>query len=97
MGIITCAQHDAYTLYLRHQWEKADCDGDEVLTTKEIMKLIHAMNLGLSSSYVKKVIREVDVDASGNLDFQEFRELMAVLQVQCVTLNRGIVTSSKRG
>ena len=66
--------------YVRSQWEGADKDGSGSLDQKEVIKLIHKLNIQAKTSAIKKLFAEVDADDSGELDFDEFCTLMGMLK-----------------
>eukprot|EP00903_Cladosiphon_okamuranus_P007222 g7010.t1 len=63
----------------RRQWRKADKDNSGTLDKKEIVRLVQTLNITASSSYIKKKMKEVDLNGDGVLQFKEFVSLMRIL------------------
>lgn len=71
-------------LRLEEYWNKADCDHSGRLSTTEIVNLAASMNVNMPSKTILRLFRQVDVDKSGLLDFEEFIRFMDLLSVRSV-------------
>lgn len=67
-------------LFLREMWLRADDNGDGSLNEQEIYQLMAAMNIQMNRSTVRKIFRDFDLDGNGQLDLDEFKQLLAMLQ-----------------
>ncbi len=54
-----------------------DKDGDGAITTKEIGTVMRSLGQDPSEGELEEMVREVDVDGNGIVEFEEFLELMA--------------------
>lgn len=54
-----------------------DKDGDGSCDTKELTTVMRALGQNLTDTELQDMIREVDEDDSGSIDFEEFLQLMA--------------------
>lgn len=54
-----------------------DKDGDGSITTKELGTVMRSLGQNPTEEELKNMIREVDADGSGTIDFKEFLGLMA--------------------
>jgi len=63
-------------------WGKADKDRNGVLSINEIVNLVTSINSGLQSKTILKMFRQVDVDKTGTLAFDEFVRFMDLLTVR---------------
>ena len=70
---------DPVMRFAKRAWDHADSDKSGTLELKEIVQVIHRLNISLDAAYIKKQFGKVDVDGSGDLDFQEFLVLMEKL------------------
>lgn len=65
--------------YVNAKWDLADRDGDGSLTKKEILNLVHKINISMPKSEVIKIYNIVDTDKSNSLNYQEFCAFMRIL------------------
>ncbi|XP_019623611.1 PREDICTED: troponin C-like [Branchiostoma belcheri] len=54
-----------------------DADGGGDISTRELGTIMKKLGLNVSRDQLQDMIDEVDVDASGTIDFEEFLEMMA--------------------
>lgn len=54
-----------------------DKDGDGQITSKEIMAVMKNLGQDPSEEELEEMVREVDVDGNGIVEFDEFLQLMA--------------------
>ena len=57
-----------------------DKDGDGTITTKELGTCLRALGQNPTDADIRDMIEDVDVDASGTVDFPEFLQLMSLCQ-----------------
>lgn len=57
------------------EWKAADKDHNNRLTYKEIKAMLHKLNARVPEKVLKRRFKEHDKDKSGDLDFEEFRQL----------------------
>lgn len=69
-------------LYLQSRFTKADKDGSGSLSKNEIIGLLTEMNVTVSIEAIEGKFKEVDVDKSGYLDFNEFRVFVHLIRRQ---------------
>ena len=62
--------------YLKAKWEEADEDRSGLLNRREIISIVGTMNIDRPRSTLYQLFEAVDIDASGQLDFNEFAEFM---------------------
>ena len=67
-------------LYLRSRWDIADSDQNGTLNQSEIVALLEEMNATVTRKVMKAMFAKVDKDGNGVLDFNEFREFVALLR-----------------
>jgi hypothetical protein len=70
-------------MYFNDKWDLADQNGDGALSKKEILALIHAMNISMPKEAILQIYDLVDVDHSGTLNYQEYTEFMHTLMRRC--------------
>jgi len=66
----------------KEEWDKADKDGSGSLNFKEVVSVLHRLNLKLKDKEIKKKFGEVDKDGNKNLDFHEFIDFLERLRVR---------------
>eukprot|EP00604_Paraphysomonas_vestita_P003370 CAMPEP_0174821030 /NCGR_PEP_ID=MMETSP1107-20130205/5280_1 /TAXON_ID=36770 /ORGANISM="Paraphysomonas vestita, Strain GFlagA" /LENGTH=753 /DNA_ID=CAMNT_0016037601 /DNA_START=353 /DNA_END=2614 /DNA_ORIENTATION=+ len=66
--------------YLKAKWDQADADQSGTLAKSEVLDLVHAMNISRPKKQILALYREVDVDGSNTLDFQEFVKFIDLLE-----------------
>ena len=63
------------------EWREAfwlfDRDGDGTITTKEITAVMRNLGQNPTEEDITDMIKEVDIDGSGSIDFEEFLYMMA--------------------
>ena len=69
-------------LYLHSRFVKADKDGSGTLSKIEIVGLLAEMNVTVTIEAIDAKFKEVDVDKSGYLDFNEFRVFVQLIRRQ---------------
>ena len=57
------------------EWKEADKNHDNRLTLKEIKAMLHKLNARVPDKILKRRFKQHDKDKSGDLDFDEFRQL----------------------
>lgn len=62
--------------YLKVKWEEADEDRSGLLNRREIISIVGNMNIDRPRATLYHLFEQVDIDASGQLDFSEFTEFM---------------------
>jgi len=67
---------------VKSEWDIADKDKSGSLSFKEVVGLLHKLNLKLKDKEIKKKFKEVDVDGNKTLDFAEFVEFLDRLKVR---------------
>jgi hypothetical protein len=73
---------DAEEVYFRREWRLADKDNSGTLDAAEVVNVIQRLNISLDKRYIMAKIREVDDNADGVLQFDEFKMLMGLLRVR---------------
>ncbi|KAM5556196.1 calmodulin-1-like [Rosa sericea] len=61
----------------KHAFSLLDKDGDGSITTKELGTVMRSLGQKPTEEELEVMIKEVDVDGNGRIDFQEFVNLMA--------------------
>lgn len=64
---------------LQKLWETFkifDTDGSNLISTDELAQVMHSLGQNPSEIELRDMIKEVDVDLSGSIDFEEFKTLM---------------------
>lgn len=84
------AKLSAYVRYLQAQWDAADADRSGTLTQSEVIDLVSKMNANRSKSVIKAMYKQVDIDNSGTLNFDEFCQFMNLLRQRSVSEFHGI-------
>ena len=54
-----------------------DKDGDKSISTKELGTVLRALGLDVTQGELKTMIKEVDADNSGSIEFDEFLNMVA--------------------
>lgn len=67
-------------LYIQDMWEKADRNGSGKLSKSEVLSVIEMMNITMPSQQLQKIFKEVDENATGELDLDEFTKLIQRLR-----------------
>jgi hypothetical protein len=67
---------------LRAAFDAVDVSGDGALDVDELRVLARSLGLETSNAQLREMMREIDTDGSGQVDFQEFAILMLRLQEQ---------------
>ncbi|XP_075249688.1 neo-calmodulin-like [Convolutriloba macropyga] len=62
---------------LRDVFKVFDKDGDQVITTLEIKKVLSDLGRKVSEQQILEMISSVDLDSNGSIDFDEFKEMMS--------------------
>eukprot|EP01134_Creolimax_fragrantissima_P006732 CFRG6732T1 len=62
-------------LWKRHEWLKADKNHDNVLSVKEVTRLMCAINLTTNKKKVHEMFSANDDNKDDNIDFEEFSEM----------------------
>ncbi|PAA62089.1 hypothetical protein BOX15_Mlig018223g1 [Macrostomum lignano] len=60
----------------REAFSLFDKDGDGTITNKELASVMRALGQNPSQEELKEMIKEVDQDGSGSIEFDEFLEMM---------------------
>merc|ERR1711893_145843 len=61
----------------REAFSLFDKDGDGTITTKELGTVMRSLGQNPSDEELQDMINEVDVDGNGEIDFEEFLQMMA--------------------
>lgn len=75
-------QLDNYSLdalYLKSLWERADSKHCGVLRPKEIAQILSSINVSIDDGQLKHLINKYDANGNGELNFEEFVDLMSGL------------------
>jgi len=67
---------------IKAEWARADKDGSNSLSFKEVVSLLGKLNLKLKEKEVKQKFKEVDEDQSNELNFEEFTVFLERLRVR---------------
>eukprot|EP00667_Euglena_gracilis_P023675 EG_transcript_26834 len=78
----------------RDAFRAFDRDGDGTVTSKELHLAIKMAGATLTEEQVKQMMKEVDADGSGEVDFKEFCQLMLRFQKVSET---DVITEIKEG
>jgi calmodulin len=74
------AEHDDITEQQREEFKEAfslfDKDGDGTISTKELGQVMRTLGQNPTEAELNHMIKEVDVDGNGEIDFDEFVGLM---------------------
>ena len=65
--------------YLKAAFEMFDTDGSGKIDNKEVVALLNAEELGgyASKAAISRALKEIDQNGDGEIDFDEFKEMMA--------------------
>jgi len=74
--------HEEMDPHIKAEWDKADTDKSGSLTFKEVVGLLHKLNLKLKDKDIKKKFKEVDQDGNAQLDYLEFVDFVERLKVR---------------
>lgn len=87
---------DPYKANLKRMWRLADKDESGTLDEKEILQLVHLLNIDIDAEAVRKKMRDVDLNKDQTLSFDEFVQLMENLRERkdLKVIWQGIVTGS---
>ena len=68
--------------YLKAAFEMFDTDGSGKIDNKEVVSLLNADELGgyASKAAIAKALKEIDQNGDGEIDFDEFKQMMALCQ-----------------
>lgn len=61
---------------LKMAFDVIDADGSKTISIKELRDLMVKVNQHLSNEEIDAIMRECDYDGNGELDFDEFKQLM---------------------
>ena len=66
--------------YLKAAFEMFDTDGSGKIDNKEVIALLNADELGgyASKNAISKALKEIDQNGDGEIDFDEFKQMMAL-------------------
>ncbi|KAJ3035348.1 mitochondrial glycerol-3-phosphate dehydrogenase [Rhizophlyctis rosea] len=64
----------------RGEFERLDGDGDGCIRGRDLRKVLKRVGLEMSEEDVEAVIKEVDLDGSGGVEFKEFLEVLAAVK-----------------
>lgn len=67
---------------IRIEWERADSDKSGTLSFKEMVSLIKKLNMKVKEKDAKKIFKLVDEDGSGAIDYDEFKEFLAMIRTR---------------
>jgi calmodulin len=62
---------------LREAFALFDKDGDGFITTEELWTVMHSLRQNATEEEIREMIHQVDIDANGSVDFQEFLRMMS--------------------
>ncbi|XP_074558769.1 putative calcium-binding protein CML18 [Curcuma longa] len=62
---------------LREAFDVYDLDGNGLISAEELHRVLKQLGEKCSVKDCKRMIRSVDVDGDGNVDFEEFKRMMA--------------------
>lgn len=77
---LNLTRHQKYEL--RRAFETLDLDGGGTLEQGEIVKAVQMMQWKVTESKISSLLLEVDEDGTGTIDFIEFMELMARIDLE---------------
>ena len=60
----------------RDAFDMFDKDRDGVITAKELANVMRSLNQDPTENELREMIEEVDINGNGNIDFEEFVQLM---------------------
>merc|ERR1711976_86789 len=61
----------------REAFSLFDKDGDGTITTKELGTVMRSLGQNPSEDELQDMVNEVDIDGNGEIDFEEFLQMMA--------------------
>ena len=64
---------------LRRRFDQLDLDGNGHVTTSELYLMFKALKVPVSQSTLDQLIKEADTDANGEIEFDEFIAVSALL------------------
>lgn len=64
---------------MRLAFRRVDCDGDEHLDTSEVLEAVKALGLAVTPSDAGAMVRLLDRDGDGRIDYDEFRRFIIML------------------
>merc|ERR1719420_1125690 len=76
-GSVYASNTRTYLEELREAFEVFDKDGDGQITPQELAAIMRALGENLNENDILTMIQEADADGDGNIDFEEFKKLMA--------------------
>lgn len=66
--------------YYKLKFDAADADRSGSLDVSEVVEIIYGMNIEMNRDVIARMIKEVDADDNGTLDFEEFSQLLTTLR-----------------
>ncbi|OQS05504.1 calcium-dependent protein kinase [Thraustotheca clavata] len=72
LGVIADQMTGAEITELKKQFEMIDADGNGVITMQELAAAVRDMGHGMLESEVLQLLKGLDIDGDGNLDYNEF-------------------------
>merc|ERR1712228_470439 len=80
MGVVVVV---VYTMDIKDRqdaFKLFDMDGDGLITTEELIKLIEKVGGNMTEGEAKALIKQADKDANEGIDFSEFEKLWAAIK-----------------
>ncbi|KAM7542196.1 hypothetical protein Aperf_G00000009722 [Anoplocephala perfoliata] len=70
-------------LAFKHFFEYMDADQSGTLSMEEVMTVVHAFNMPVSTSLAKEIYDSVDLNRDGQIDLNEFLTFLASVKETC--------------
>ncbi len=67
-----------------------DVDGNGAISTEELGEVMRSLGQNPTEAGLRDLIKEIDVDLSGTIDFEEFKTLMISNRTRLITQTSGL-------
>lgn len=82
MYLLRGISREELDLIIQEEFQRADLDGNGVLSRKEFRKALKAEKLGLSRKEINSLMARIDENGDGNIQYEEFAPLCFELLLQ---------------